>query len=60
MLRAGAVSQPMKWDVSVFREIQYPPQRFRIIDQDALRELFSADDFPEVQAEGSVRRCIYK
>lgn len=49
MVRAGAVSEPMEWDVSGCREIQHPPQRYRIIDHGALLELFSVDDFSEVQ-----------
>ena len=39
MLRAGVVDHPAKWKVSGYREIQSPPQRYRIIDRHALRSL---------------------
>lgn len=39
MVRAGVVSHPEQWRVSGYREIQSPPNRYRIIDFDALRSL---------------------
>jgi len=39
MLRAGVVDHPAKWKVSGYREIQSPPQRYRIIDRRVLRSL---------------------
>lgn len=38
MVRAGAVSHPEEWSHSGFREIQQPPERYRIIDLAALRD----------------------
>ncbi len=38
MVRAGAVTHPADWLVSGYREIQSPPQRYRIIDIPALQE----------------------
>jgi len=39
MVRAGVVDHPAQWKVCGFREIQSPPQRYRIIDQQALCNL---------------------
>jgi len=39
MVRAGVVAHPAHWDVCGYREIQAPPQRYRIIDQPALQHL---------------------
>jgi len=39
MLRAGVVDHPAKWQVSGYREIQSPPQRYQIIDRHTLRSL---------------------
>ena len=49
MVRAGVVSHPLEWDVSGYREIQHPPKRYRIVDQDALLELFEIDKFTGLQ-----------
>lgn len=39
MVRAGAVRHPSQWTVSGYHDIQKPPQRYRIIDYDALCQL---------------------
>ncbi len=39
MVRAGVVRHPDEWEVSGYREIQRPPQRYQIIDTKALNEL---------------------
>jgi putative transposase len=36
MVRAGVVSHPSEWALSGYREIQSPPERYRVIDQQAL------------------------
>jgi putative transposase len=38
MVRAGAVRHPSERGSGGYREIQNPPKRYRLIDQDALRE----------------------
>lgn len=38
MVRAGVVQHPSEWATCGYREIQKPPQRFRIIDREALAE----------------------
>ncbi len=44
MVRAGVVKHPSEYTMSGFNEIQRPPKRYRVIDQSALRELFSMGD----------------
>jgi len=36
MVRAGMVQHPAQWRDSGYHDIQIPPQRYRVIDQDAL------------------------
>lgn len=50
MVRAGVVEHPIQWRASGFREIQYPPDRYRIIDQSALMEVLG------VQEMGTLRQ----
>jgi len=38
MVRAGAVQHPAEWEASGYREIQAPPDRYRVVDQQALLE----------------------
>lgn len=60
MVRAGAVAHPSRWEVSGYNEIQNPPQRYRIIDQAALCQLFnysSWNDFT-IQHERWVKSCL--
>lgn len=40
MVRAGVVTHPVEWDVCGYREIQDPPRRYAVIDQNALLALF--------------------
>ena len=44
MVRAGAVSHPVQWDVCGYREIQQPPARYRVIDLAAVRDLLGIRD----------------
>lgn len=39
MVRAGVVGHPSEWKHCGFHEIQQPPERYRIIDRDRLRDL---------------------
>ena len=39
MVRAGAVSHPLKWLRSGYREIQEPPKRYAVIDLKGLAAL---------------------
>ena len=39
MVRAGAVSHPVEWAHSGYREIQLPPERYAVIDLNGLTEL---------------------
>ena len=48
MVRAGVVNHPQGWGHSGYKEIQDPPDRYRLIDLDALTELcgfFSTQEF---------------
>ncbi|MCU7946871.1 MAG: transposase [Candidatus Thiodiazotropha sp. (ex Cardiolucina cf. quadrata)] len=49
MVRAGAVAHPDDWDVCGYREIHYPPKRYRVIDMVALAELLELKDVKAVQ-----------
>jgi len=40
MVRAGVVIHPVEWDTCGYREIQSPPRRYAIIDQNALLSVF--------------------
>lgn len=51
MVRAGAVSHPVEWETGGYREIQFPPQRYRIIDQQALLRLLGLPDWCALQTE---------
>lgn len=54
MVRAGAVSHPGQWEISGYREIQHPPERYRVIDYAALTELLGVSG---LQALRSVHRA---
>jgi putative transposase len=47
MVRAGAVSHPEQWKTGGYREIQNPPERYRVIDYPALIGLLG---IPNLQA----------
>jgi putative transposase len=51
MVRAGAVSHPAQWETGGYREIQSPPPRYRIIDQQALLRLFGLPDWQAFQVD---------
>ncbi|SMC96748.1 REP element-mobilizing transposase RayT [Desulfocicer vacuolatum DSM 3385] len=44
MVRAGIVKHPSEWEFSGYNEIQNPRQRYRIIDYEALKNLFGFSD----------------
>ncbi len=50
MVRAGVVEHPSQWPVSGFNEIQLPPQRCRIIDQETLAKLCGFDHIKRLRA----------
>ena len=49
MLRARAVSHPSQWSVCGYNEIQQPPKRYRIINQQALIDIFNFRDTTSLQ-----------
>ena len=49
MVRAGVVSYPEDWCWSGYHEIQKPPQRYAVIDIDALLELFGVNRYEQYQ-----------
>ncbi|MDZ4730446.1 MAG: transposase, partial [Xanthomonadales bacterium] len=50
MVRAGVVNHPSQWKVSGFHEIQSPPQRYKIINHQALLELTNQSNLEVLQA----------
>lgn len=44
MVRAGVVDHPAQWNVAGYHEIQSPPERYRIIDTEALCHLTHCRD----------------
>ena len=50
MVRAGVVEHPSQWKVSGFHEIQSPPQRYQIVDNQALCELTNLPNSRALQA----------
>lgn len=49
MVRAGVVTHPFHWPASGYREIQCPPQRYRIIDLQKLMGLLGASNLSALQ-----------
>ena len=49
MVRTGVVSYPEDWCWSGYHEIQKPPQRYAVIDIDALLELFGVNRYEQYQ-----------
>ena len=49
MVRAGVVSHPAEWHYSGYCEIQSPPQRYAVIDREALSELLGTNSFEQCQ-----------
>lgn len=51
MIRAGVVGHPWEWLHGGYREIQLPPQRYRIIDITLLMKLCGVEDIGELHAQ---------
>ena len=51
MVRAGAVNHPIDWMHGGYREIQYPPERYRIIDMPLLMQLCGVENISELQQQ---------
>jgi len=51
MVRAGVVNHPSEWAHSGYREIQDPRQRYRVIDQDGLRQGFGKGSFETLKVD---------
>ncbi len=49
MVRAGAVAHPSQWREGGYREIQAPPQRYGIVDLEALKALLGFDRMDRLQ-----------
>jgi len=49
MVRAGVVTSPEDWFWSGYHEIQKPPQRYTVVDTNALFELFGVDRLEQYQ-----------
>ncbi len=49
MVRAGVVQHPREWDASGYREIQEPPDRYRVIDRQAPQESLEIGSLPELR-----------
>ena len=49
MVRAGVVRHPSEWKVSGYREIQAPPDRYRVIDHRALLECLEIGSLAELK-----------
>jgi putative transposase len=50
MVRAGVVLHPSKWLQAGYQKIQYPPERYRIIDQAHLACLCGVGNVEELKA----------
>jgi putative transposase len=49
MVRAGVVKHPVDWVWSGYYEIQSPPKRYSVIDQQGLMELLNTDHYKQLQ-----------
>jgi putative transposase len=49
MVRAGVVDHPSDWPVCGYNELQATPQRYRILDIDALLDVFNLQDHTSLQ-----------
>lgn len=49
MVRAGVVTHPQEWPQGGYRDIQSPPERYRIIDLDSLSKLCGAKNIATLQ-----------
>jgi putative transposase len=50
-VRAGVVRHPAEWEWGGYREIQNPPQRYRLIDQSALLGLLGFKSWASLQVQ---------
>ena len=50
MVRAGVVQHPGDWQQSGYQEIQFPPDRYAIIDRQALMQLIGISTFDQLQS----------
>ena len=51
MARAGVVGHPLEWLHGGYRETQFPPRRYRIIDLPALMNLCGVENLQELQVQ---------
>jgi hypothetical protein len=51
MVRSGVVSHPAEWELSGYNEIQYPPDRYGVIDRQGLQQLCGFSDHAEFTAQ---------
>lgn len=49
MVRAGVVDHPVKWEESGYFEIEYPKQRYSIIDYNSLLEILGVESVGQLQ-----------
>jgi putative transposase len=49
MVRAGAVAHPRDWELSGYREIQSPPNRYQVIDLEALVDALGLNDIEHLR-----------
>lgn len=49
MVRAGMVDHPIKWEESGYYEIEYPKQRYSIIDYKALQGILGLESIDQLQ-----------
>ena len=50
MVRAGVVKHPSEWSQSGFNEIQFPPKRYQLIDQEKLCQLIEIESVDKLRA----------
>ena len=51
MIRAGVVGHPLEWLHGGYRELQFSPQRYRIIDIPVLKQLCGVENLRELQSQ---------
>jgi hypothetical protein len=49
MVRAGVVDHPIKWEESGYYEIEYPKQRYSIIDYNSLLSVLGVESVGQLQ-----------
>jgi putative transposase len=53
MVRAGVVRHPAEWNMSGYNEVQNPPERYGVIDRQALLQLCGFTDYTQFTAQHS-------